>query len=97
MSQADNANMTRVRKVVKLHIWPYIKRTQKKDLVYSTTEGTVCSIVLSSKAIQWSDSCDGEEARQWYYDTHIMPWINVAMQELMSANNDATREQYKCE
>ena len=97
MSQADHANMTRVKEVVRLDVWPSVKRLQKKDLVYSVTEGTVCHIVLSSGAIQWSDSCDGEEDRQWYYDTHVMPWINVAMQELLSANNDATREQYKCE
>ena len=97
MSQADHANMSRIKEIVKKEIWQNVKRLQKKDLVYSTTAGTVCHIVMSSDAIQWTDSCDGEEDRKWYHDTRVGPWINVALQELMSANNDATREQYKCE
>ena len=97
MTQVDHANMSRTKESVKLKIWPHIKRMQKKDLVYSTTEGTVCHIVMTSDAIQWTDSCDKEEDRKWYYETRVAPWINMALQELLSANNDGTRKQYKCE
>ena len=97
MDQTEHVNKHCTKEIVKNKVWVHIKRLQKKDLAYSKKEGTVCQIIMSSETIQWPTSCEEEEDKKWYYETHVGPYANMALQEMMSACNDATREQYKCE
>ena len=97
MDQAEHVNKHYTKEIVKNRVWTHIKRLQKKDLAYSKKEGTVCQIVMANPRIQWPPNCEEEEDMRWYYDNYLGPYVNMALQEMMSACNNAAQEQYKCE